>query len=1141
MKKNVVLLGLLLFGISCTKEKPFEEVPNKKTIDKSVFVDRSVVSQGGVQTVSEKPIERIAVMSYGLSSRRAIDAMPYFMGRTKLVSFEITEKAMEVREIELDDRFTGNPTNSKSVMSLPVRHVDYDCQRDSYGECQNKEIEDTKKDWKLRNLLEIDFIGSRIMDIDQLPVQLSNLYDGCYTETSTRLVDYEVSTDVFNYEVEKSYVFSNLSWSCIGALISGGDFSLSDLSFDVRYVYSMVRADKISSQQYRPVHYEVQDEGTFGFFDTRINKLDVDGTQSEGKDLVLLNRWNPNRQTIKYILSHEFYKPENDYVLEATLEGIKHVNQGLLDANTGLQIEIEQGSAQTKVGDLRNTMVVLVEDPLAARIIGYGPSVAHPRTGEIVNARTVMYLGTIRGIVKRVYEEILDEERSVVQSDISKSKLSLKQKDEIRKRLAHLSSQKDKAKVSKQFAQLQKDLDLVGQSRKIAHSKSQVKEKSRVSNGTVQAILKSLKTYKKLESESLISKEGRYIDKRVDVLSRHSATPEEVVNARFAFESSGVRGKLPENLKPWEDLSDTEKELITREVLPHVWIPTLVHEMGHNLGLRHNFSGSEDKANFYTKEELEGMGITREIPYSSVMEYSYRTMNELPTLGKYDIAALKFAYAREVEAVDAQGGKHIYKVAGTIKDVVAEATSNQHSLVEYRYCTDEHVDANPTCNRFDEGTNLVEIVSHFIRAYDENYKRLNTRDGRENFTMLQEPGYLGRISSNFYDIRLVFEIMDRISVQYGIPLDNPIWSEQLTEIYQAAVLGGNFLVDVIVQPDVQCALGTVFNPQEMIAVLPLKSIGRFWNPQITNCFSSESQRAIDELAQANGIPPGILVAGAQAGKSFQSKKDPENENPYADQIDVQGIWIDKMLALEYLLVRELGSTLFDQGTQNFLDLPDVGNRAINIMGGHLLGVGATDVAFKDAQGNNIEMIDDQGQILKTASVAIEMNEEHTISVPLFEGLARYFGMPLKQTSFAKESVRTLKRLIPSEVNQSVSDSILTVFDVKTKASELDRPVSEYNTVDVSRVRYYALPDNQVADFSITALKISRVLAQLTEEKLIEIFGLIQEGKELPAEATDLEKAAYSLGAEAIAMFVNGDIKLPNYYEKLLADLNAEVL
>jgi hypothetical protein len=32
-----------------------------------------------------------------------------------------------------------------------------------------------------------------------------------------------------------------------------------------------------------------------------------------------------------------------------------------------------------------------------------------------------------------------------------------------------------------------------------------------------------------------------------------------------------------------------------------------------------------------------------------------------------------------------------------------------------------------------------------------------------------------------------------------------------------------------------------------------------------------------------------------------------------------------------------------------------------------------------------------------------------------------------------------------------------------------------------------------------------------------------------------------MGAEAIAMFVNGDIKLPNYYEKLLADLSAEVL
>src|SRR5690606_2870362 len=81
----------------------------------------------------------------------------------------------------------------------------------------------------------------------------------------------------------------------------------------------------------------------------------------------------------------------------------------LRQAGANLTIELAEPSTKYVQGDLRLTSIVLEEDPLAMNVIGYGPSVANPLTGEIVNARTVMYLGTLKKFVKESYNELVIE------------------------------------------------------------------------------------------------------------------------------------------------------------------------------------------------------------------------------------------------------------------------------------------------------------------------------------------------------------------------------------------------------------------------------------------------------------------------------------------------------------------------------------------------------------------------------------------------------------------------------------------------------------------------------------------------------------------------------------------------------------
>jgi hypothetical protein len=185
------------------------------------------------------------------------------------------------------------------------------------------------------------------------------------------------------------------------------------------------------------------------------------------------------------------------------------------------------------------------------------------------------------------------------------------------------------------------------------------------------------------------------------------------------------------------ELEIDEVKSCTAKLLDDEILNVCVHEVGHNLGFRHNFKGSVDKDNFTVLEN----GLTANS--SSIMEYSAQEDDLLTIPGKYDIALIRFGYAGKVEVE----GKNIIdstellelnrneSILDNLQIKSDEAASKGYSwtpkLKKYLYCTDEDVGLahDAQCARHDSGTSPIEMVKFHIesanRIYNFRFHRFN--------------------------------------------------------------------------------------------------------------------------------------------------------------------------------------------------------------------------------------------------------------------------------------------------------------------------------------------------------------------------------------------------------------------------------
>ena len=187
---------------------------------------------------------------------------------------------------------------------------------------------------------------------------------------------------------------------------------------------------------------------------------------------------------------------------------------------------------------------------------------------------------------------------------------------------------------------------------------------------------------------------------------------EEGESREFAFGSAILMGRAGGT-----PMSDAEQERIVAEGLKEV----TMHEIGHTLGLRHNFKAStqlslEDINNpEKTKESGMGASVMDYYPVNVVPSGVKQGNFYSPTIGCYDMWAIEYGY-KPISANDPEGEvAELNKIA---------SRSGEPGLA---YSTDEDtrgIDPDPTSNRFDLGNDAVEFAKQRAKVVSEVMPKL---------------------------------------------------------------------------------------------------------------------------------------------------------------------------------------------------------------------------------------------------------------------------------------------------------------------------------------------------------------------------------------------------------------------------------
>ncbi len=283
---------------------------------------------------------------------------------------------------------------------------------------------------------------------------------------------------------------------------------------------------------------------------------------------------------------------------------------------------------------------------------------------------------------------------------------------------------------------------------------------------------------------------------------------------------------------------------VYRTLREEIFRAVALHEIGHTVGMTHNFEGSRDALNYpdefwHIRETMpESEWNAARLPeyrYSTIMEYGRSFNSDTKGLGKYDHAAIKFAYGGLTEhfhpevplsstldyevfvngydripsqlggawenierRVDVPIADHVDAMRAGILENTRRFIENPtrpvgdywfDRQVPYGYCFDVFR-GNINCQTWDEGATYTETVRSAIQQYWNYYVFNNYRRGRNEGGFVN--GYFSRQSRVEWYLTTFFRYFYYYQ-QWDIGLRR--------DLEQAALIGLNFINQVLGTPE----------------------------------------------------------------------------------------------------------------------------------------------------------------------------------------------------------------------------------------------------------------------------------------------------------------------------------------------------
>ncbi|CAM3181209.1 zinc-dependent metalloprotease [Vibrio rarus] len=803
--------------------------------------------------------------------------------------------------------------NYRPILTIGGKYVDYKCAEDSYDKCTNKEQVDSSESltWDQKHYFVPDFSNVSIAEQDYndlfslscavQPVK-SVLANVPTEQWKGYLLD--LKNGVINFELKSTYSVPSIS--CIPKFST--DWDVDKLSFDTTEYFSLIERDKIVSKDYKAIPYQEDDKSTFGFFTTSHSYRDNEYRSGQaGYKRTYLNRYDPNKKEVNYYLSNNFWDEDNAVFLAAAKEAEAIINTQNSMYHTGLPHINFLQAENKRYGDLRYSFLRLFDQPLDNGLLGIANSSDDPLTGEIISGGFNQFSGNFLGNAAFSYDIFVRDYNLGRLNPTSVKEATGKTYPEPTLQHTKVDGVTDynhdintEANATTSAPQAPADIaNAIDTAAKPHNQDDWIKEADARLTAALQSGANALPMMKDTMTQvaqqplkfsdlqdlsEKVNGDISHIQSNQDVIE-HANNVLKLYNDRMSYNSEhniltadamnlgGNYGVLPKGVKGyaidwklpelWVDgvvggklkqLKQLPKELRHDMVVKTAavgFVGTIIHEFGHSIGLRHNFSGSMDYKHFYTeaaiakqKAALAKLGypnVTLSTSTSTQMEY----MNDMFGMGfgPYDLAAIRFGYSREIQdnraitiddwdkadywhslkdldqkrrdewTHDINNGEtrtgSVNLLSKQLDGNVSEQNDNNgySNFFGWKYCTDGHVDLNSDCNRFDIGFNYDQIAQYYIERYLNLYKLRNTRSDRASYFNTNYIGYIGARKSGFSRMHEFIEDVGGLEKRFNVydgSLDT--WcagdsSHWYCDRVNAKNRVAKFLLQVVSQPD----------------------------------------------------------------------------------------------------------------------------------------------------------------------------------------------------------------------------------------------------------------------------------------------------------------------------------------------------